>query len=100
MKQPINKLLSWRIDRGWTQDEVADLAGLSKTYISRLERGERCATPTTRVEMARRLGAPVSELFEVEPIEVDASESWALQIGFGLDELTRQSAIGCLPPCR
>jgi transcriptional regulator with XRE-family HTH domain len=73
MKQPITKLLNWRIDRGWTQDEVADLAGLSKAYISRLERGERCATPATKVEMARRLGAPISELFEVESL--NASES-------------------------
>ena len=73
MKQPITRLLNWRIDRGWTQDEVADLAGLSKAYISRLERGERCATPATKVEMARRLGAPISELFEVESL--NASES-------------------------
>jgi transcriptional regulator with XRE-family HTH domain len=73
MKQPITKLLNWRIDRGWTQDEVADLAGLSKAYISRLERGERCATPAIKVEMARRLGAPISELFEVESL--NASES-------------------------
>ena len=68
MKQPITKLLSWRISRGWTQDEVADLAGLSKAYISRLERGERCATPATKVEMARRLGAPISELFEIDSL--------------------------------
>jgi transcriptional regulator with XRE-family HTH domain len=47
---------------------VADLAGLSKAYISRLERGERCATPATKVEMARRLGAPISELFEVDSL--------------------------------
>jgi transcriptional regulator with XRE-family HTH domain len=69
MKQPVTRLLSWRIGRGWTQDEVAALAGLSKAYISRLERGERCATPATKVEMARRLGASVSDLFEVESLE-------------------------------
>jgi XRE family transcriptional regulator, regulator of sulfur utilization len=73
MKQPITKLLNWRIDRSWTQDEVADLAGLSKAYISRLERGERCATPRTKVEIARRLGAPISELFEVEALDASAS---------------------------
>lgn len=72
MKPPITKLLSWRIGRGWTPDEVADLAGLSKAYISRLERGERCATPSTKVEMARRLGAPISELFEVEPLDSES----------------------------
>jgi transcriptional regulator with XRE-family HTH domain len=75
MKQPITKLLSWRIGQGWTQDEVADLAGLSKAYISRLERGERCATPSTKVEMARRLGAPVSDLFEVESLEPESLKS-------------------------
>jgi transcriptional regulator with XRE-family HTH domain len=69
MKHPITKLLSWRLAQGWTQDEVAALTGLSKAYISRLERGERCATPATKVEMARRLGASVSDLFEVEPVD-------------------------------
>jgi transcriptional regulator with XRE-family HTH domain len=64
----------WRIDRAWTQEEVAALTGLSKAYISRLERGERCATPTTKVEMARRLGASVSDLFEVAPLESEAVE--------------------------
>jgi transcriptional regulator with XRE-family HTH domain len=77
MKQPVTKLLGWRIGRGWTQDEVADLAGLSKAYISRLERGERCATPATKVEMARRLGAPVGDLFDVEPLDAE-TESEAL----------------------
>lgn len=53
---------------------MADLTGLSKAYISRLERAERSARPATRVEMARRLGATVSDLFEVEPIEPEAME--------------------------
>jgi transcriptional regulator with XRE-family HTH domain len=77
MKQPLTKLLSWRIGRGWTQDEVADLVGLSKAYISRLERGERCATPSTKVEIARRLGAPVSELFDVEPLDSESLDGAA-----------------------
>jgi hypothetical protein len=34
--------------------------------LSRAERGERRLAPLTRVKVARRLGVPVRDLFEVE----------------------------------
>ena len=55
-----------------TLDEVADLTGLSKAYLSRLERGERHAPPGTKVKVSRRLGVPIRELFAVEELEVPA----------------------------
>ncbi len=39
--------------------------------VSRLERGQRNASPRLKVLMARRLGVAVGDLFEVEPIEDD-----------------------------
>lgn len=70
MSQPAlrNKMRLWRAQNGLTIDEVAGLTGLSKAYISRIERGERCPTPLTRVAIARRLGCGVADLFDVEPV--------------------------------
>ena len=64
-----NRLRLWRAESGLTQDEVADLSGLSKAYISRIERGERVPRPLTRVKIARRLGVQVADLFDVEQLE-------------------------------
>mgnify|MGYP001429696573 FL=1 len=64
-----NRLRLWRASTGLTLDEVADLTGLSKAYLSRLERGERHATPRTKVQIARRLGVAISAIFDVEPLE-------------------------------
>ena len=64
-----NRLRLWRVESGLTQDEVADLSGLSKAYISRIERGEREPRPLTRVKIARRLGVQVADLFDVEQLD-------------------------------
>lgn len=57
----------WRIKRGWTLDEVAGLTGYSEAMLSLLERGKRNPSPAARIQIARCLGARVSDLFEPEP---------------------------------
>ena len=54
---------------GWSLAECADLSGLSAPMWSRAERGERTFSPTTKVAIARRLGVPVRDLFDVEELE-------------------------------
>lgn len=56
-------LRRWRERQGWTLEEVSDLAGLSKSYLSRIEGGFRVPPPASKVLMARKLGASVGELF-------------------------------------
>jgi transcriptional regulator with XRE-family HTH domain len=63
------KLREWRVANDYTLKEVADLAGVSDSMLSLVERGLRNLSPRTRVMVARRLGVPVGELFEVEPLE-------------------------------
>lgn len=63
------RLREWRVDQGLSLDEVAGLTGVSKSMLSRAERGQRQFAPLTRIMIARRLGTPVEKLFEVEPIE-------------------------------
>lgn len=67
-----NRLRRWRVSEGISLDEAADLTGYSKPYLSRIERGERTPTPRAKVQIARRLGASVGELFEVEPLDEEA----------------------------
>lgn len=59
----------WRTEQGLSLDEAADLSGVSKSMLSRVERGERDLAPLTKVKVARRLGARISDLFDVEQID-------------------------------
>lgn len=65
------RLRQWRSDAGWSLQEVSDLVGCSTAMVSRLERGQRNASPGLRVQMARRLGVAVGALFDVEPLDDD-----------------------------
>jgi transcriptional regulator with XRE-family HTH domain len=51
-----------RRSKGWTQRELADLAGVSRGSIYRLENGLRGAYPVTVQALARALGVPPAEL--------------------------------------
>jgi len=64
-----NRLRLWRADVGLTLGEVADLTGLSVAMLSLVERGQRELAPLTKVRVARRLGVPIRDLFDVEGLE-------------------------------
>lgn len=49
--------------KGWSQEELADRAGLHRTYVSGLERGVRNPTVTVIEKLAIGLEAQISELF-------------------------------------
>lgn len=51
-----------RIDRGWSQEKLADLAGLPQPTISRAERSGS-ATSAVAIRIARALDSTVEELF-------------------------------------
>lgn len=56
------KLKRVRLSRGFSQEELAAVAGVHRTYIGMIERGEKNATLITIVRFARALGVTVSEL--------------------------------------
>jgi transcriptional regulator with XRE-family HTH domain len=56
-------LREWRERHGFKLEEVADLVGISASYLSRLERGERRLRPFDRLRIARALGVRIGELF-------------------------------------
>jgi transcriptional regulator with XRE-family HTH domain len=61
----MNRLRQWRVGHGLTLEELSDLTGYDVSTLSRLERGERQLRPLNRVKIARLLGVPVRELFDV-----------------------------------
>lgn len=49
---------------GWSQEELADRAGLHRTYVSAVERAVRNPTLTVIERIAKALEISLSELFE------------------------------------
>ena len=53
----------YRVGAGWTQRELADLAGVNQFTVSRLERRLHTPNLTTAEAIARALGRPVDAVF-------------------------------------
>ena len=51
-----------RIARAWTQEDLADAADLTATYVGQLERGDQVPSLTVVLKLARGLGVPPTEL--------------------------------------
>ena len=64
----IRDLRTQRQDR-WTQEDLAERARISVSFLSMIERGERVAHVETLASLAEALGVSLAELF-VEPTPV------------------------------
>lgn len=53
---------SIRLSRGLSQEQLADLAGVHRTYIGMIERGEKNATLTTIAKFATALQVNIHDL--------------------------------------
>jgi transcriptional regulator with XRE-family HTH domain len=53
-----------RIERGMTQEQLAEASGIDQRYISGLENGRRNPTVVTLYELARHLGVEPAELLK------------------------------------
>lgn len=53
-----------RLARGWTQEELAERAGLHSTYVGGIERGRRNVGLDNIVKLARGLEVHPSALFK------------------------------------
>ena len=52
-----------RTERGWSQEGLADRAGLHRTYIGSIERGEQNISLENIEKLAATLGVSLAELF-------------------------------------
>jgi transcriptional regulator with XRE-family HTH domain len=62
-------LKEWRKHRGYTQDRLAEMTGLSKPFISQLERGDRGFTQDTLELLATVLRCDVADLLIRNPAD-------------------------------
>jgi antitoxin component HigA of HigAB toxin-antitoxin module len=53
---------AWREHRGLTLQALADVAGVSKPYVSQIEGGKRSGTAATLKKVAAALGVPLDAL--------------------------------------
>ncbi len=58
------RLKSYRMHKGLSQEKLAELADCHPTYIGQLERGEKNATIESIVRLTRALEISLSELFD------------------------------------
>lgn len=62
-----NKIKTFREKKGWSQEDLADISGLHRTYISGVERGVRNPTIEIVFRISCALGVEVAQLFEQTP---------------------------------
>jgi transcriptional regulator with XRE-family HTH domain len=55
-----------RTDRGWSQERLADEAGMHRTYMWGIEQGMRNPSVRHLVRLADALNIPVKALFDLE----------------------------------
>ena len=55
-----------RLQKGWSQEELAGEAGIHRTYVSDLERGARNPTITIIDKLAVTLDVPVGALLDMD----------------------------------
>ena len=53
-----------RGEKGWSQEDYADRAGIHRTYVSDIERGARNSTITIVEKLARPLGVTAGKLLD------------------------------------
>ena len=58
-----NRVKELRMQRGWTQQELAELAGVSRQSINSIERQRYEPSLTLALKFARIFGLPTDEIF-------------------------------------
>lgn len=64
-------LKQWRKHRGYTQDRLAEMVGLSKPYVSQLETGKRQYTQELLEQFAEALQCAPADLIMRDPSEAE-----------------------------
>lgn len=65
-RRPPIPLTVWRVARGWTQQDLAERAGLTKRTINRIERRHGRPTLQTAATLATVLRVDIESLFPPE----------------------------------
>lgn len=72
-------LKEYRLQMGWSQEELADKAGLHPSYIGQIERNVKKISLVTLQKLARALKVNISDLLQEKPFNAQ-SASWENKI--------------------
>ena len=61
-----NRVKELRIERGWTQQQLADAVGVSRQSINSIERERYVPSLPLALTFARVFGCPTDEIFTLE----------------------------------
>lgn len=78
----IRQLRTRRYEVRMTQEELAELAGISVSFLSMIERGERSAHVATLASLASALEVPLAELFAFEQGSYDVEPTYLPLVEF------------------
>ena len=68
IRQIGQRIRNYRVQKGFSQERLAELSGCHPTYIGQIERGEKNATLESIEKISSALKIPLSTLFEkLEP---------------------------------
>ena len=59
-----NRLREKRLELGYSQEELAEVIGIHRTYIGTIERGEKTVTITTLHKICKALKITMSEFLK------------------------------------
>ncbi len=62
----LNRVKDLRLERGWTQEELADAVGVSRQSINSIERNRYVPSLPLALLFARVFGVPTDEIFKLE----------------------------------
>lgn len=100
IRQIGQRIRNYRVQKGFSQERLAELSGCHPTYIGQIERGEKNATLESIEKISSALKIPLSTLFEkLEP--QNASQSIPLQCyELLLAQSKEESRSSCSISCR
>lgn len=63
------KIKQLRMAKGWTQRQLAEASGISKSQLDRIEKNESMPTIDKLCDIAHALGVPAEKTYEYRHIE-------------------------------
>ncbi len=81
IENPESRIRYWRLSRGFTLDELSNMTGIDKSYISIMERNDRAIKLDHLRKIANSLNLKVADLLNLEDNPIGLNQEEMLLIG-------------------